>query len=206
MNMQGLQNVSDSLILTWEALGLGAVQKPPELLLFLESLKGKKLKVVVEIGTARGGVFYALCQAAENDAVLVSVDLPEGPYGGGCSGKDILRLRKYAKPGQTLRFIQQDSHLESTKRELWEAINKEKIDLLFIDGDHTYNGVKQDWELYSPLVRTGGMIVFHDICFHPTMPDVQVNEFWGGLKVGKNSVEFIDSSDRNWGGIGVITL
>jgi len=35
-------------------------------------------------------------------------------------------------------------------------------DLLFIDGDHSYEGVKQDWVMYSPLVRKGGIVAFHD--------------------------------------------
>ncbi len=37
------------------------------------------------------------------------------------------------------------------------------IDALFIDGDHAYKAVLQDWLLYSPLVRPGGIIAFHDV-------------------------------------------
>lgn len=37
-----------------------------------------------------------------------------------------------------------------------------KIDLLFIDGDHSYEGVKQDFELYSKLLSENGVIVLHD--------------------------------------------
>ncbi len=36
------------------------------------------------------------------------------------------------------------------------------IDLLFIDGDHSYDGVKRDWELFSPHVSAFGVVVFHD--------------------------------------------
>jgi predicted O-methyltransferase YrrM len=38
-----------------------------------------------------------------------------------------------------------------------------KVDFLFIDADHSYEGVKKDFEMYSPLVRKGGIIAFHDI-------------------------------------------
>lgn len=38
----------------------------------------------------------------------------------------------------------------------------EPIDLLFIDGDHSYEGVKRDWELFAPHVREFGTVVFHD--------------------------------------------
>jgi hypothetical protein len=38
----------------------------------------------------------------------------------------------------------------------------DKVDFLFIDGDHSYKSVLSDWLLYSPLVSSGGMVVFHD--------------------------------------------
>jgi cephalosporin hydroxylase len=38
----------------------------------------------------------------------------------------------------------------------------DSIDFLFIDGDHSYKSVLSDWLLYSPLVSSGGMVVFHD--------------------------------------------
>jgi hypothetical protein len=37
-----------------------------------------------------------------------------------------------------------------------------KIDLLFIDGDHSYEGVKQDFELYSQILSENGIIMIHD--------------------------------------------
>lgn len=49
----------------------------------------------------------------------------------------------------------------------YEVIDKVKqitkeMDLLFIDGDHSYDGVKKDWDLYFPLVKKGGYVIFHD--------------------------------------------
>jgi len=37
-----------------------------------------------------------------------------------------------------------------------------EISFLFIDADHAYDGVKADWELYSPHVKEDGLIAFHD--------------------------------------------
>ena len=39
----------------------------------------------------------------------------------------------------------------------------EPLDLLFIDGDHSYDGVRADFELYGRLVRPGGLIALHDV-------------------------------------------
>lgn len=36
------------------------------------------------------------------------------------------------------------------------------IDLLFIDGDHNYDGISKDWELYSPLLQKESVVIFHD--------------------------------------------
>src|SRR5918912_776240 len=73
----------------WANIGLarraqrrGALQKLRELAPLVALLRRRAPRVVVEIGTARGGTFYAWCQVAGPDALLVSIDLPGGPFGG----------------------------------------------------------------------------------------------------------------------------
>jgi cephalosporin hydroxylase len=58
------------------------------------------------------------------------------------------------------------------------------IDALFIDGDHAYNAVLQDWLLYEPLVRAGGIVAFHDIKLE-TLPDRGPKGFLADLAAGK---------------------
>jgi predicted O-methyltransferase YrrM len=41
-------------------------------------------------------------------------------------------------------------------------IRPSSIDFLFIDGDHHYEAVRREYQLYAPLVREGGIIGFHD--------------------------------------------
>ena len=43
-----------------------------------------------------------------------------------------------------------------------KGVEDESIDTLFIDGDHTYEGVKKDIEAWMPKVKKGGTIIFHD--------------------------------------------
>ena len=68
-----------------------------------------------------------------------------------------------------MHLIQADSHSEISFNRVKKILQSHKIDLLFIDGDHSYEGVKKDYELYSPFVKKGGMIVFHDIVQNTTL-------------------------------------
>ena len=81
-----------------------------------------------------------------------------------------------------------------------------KTDFLFIDGDHTYQGVKADFEMYAPLVRPGGLVVFHDICKHAEAMDCHVDRFWQEIKNERQTREFVDNRDQGTCGIGVIEL
>ena len=46
--------------------------------------------------------------------------------------------------------------------EIKDKIGKDKIGILFIDADHSYEGVKKDWDLYSKLIEKNAIVIFHD--------------------------------------------
>lgn len=188
------------------AVEIGALQKVAELEEFLKLAKKENPRVVVEIGTARGGTLYALCQIASPDATIISIDLPEGPFGGGYTPADTTFFRTFKKNGQALHFILQDSHKVETVRAVAKILKGRKIDLLFIDGDHTYGGVKRDWDWYVPMVRPGGLVALHDIVFHQNIPECQVDRLWMELRNQHRVEMFIDGLDQTWGGIGVVHL
>jgi hypothetical protein len=79
------------------------------------------------------------------------------------------------------------------------------LDFLFIDGDHTLEGVRSDYDMYSPLVKPSGTIIFHDICVHRPEFNCHVDKFWNELKKGREYWEFIENPDQGLYGIGVIT-
>ena len=61
----------------------------------------------------------------------------------------------------------------SNSKTVLNTITGVKVDILFIDGDHTYKGVKQDFSNYEHLVRAGGFIVFDDYLDSKYSPDVK---------------------------------
>jgi len=168
----------------------GAIQKEGELGPFLALVMDlDPLDLVVEVGSFDGGTLWAWQQICPD---VVGVDLPPEGH------EDTVRLNSLGCP-----IVCGDSHAQSTLERLQTVLDGRRPDMLFIDGDHTYDGVKADYEMYGPLVRPGGLIGFHDILQHPEMPFVQVNRFWATLDV--DSEEFISGPYR-WGGIGVIRV
>ena len=164
---------------------------------------------VVEIGTARGGTLYLWAQAAADNATIVSVDLPGGPFGGGyepCRKQLYMDFKK--SDAQQMHLIRDDSHLHETFERVRKTLDGQQADLLFIDADHTYEGVKTDFIQYAPLVRPGGMIAMHDI--KPSSdPDTQVERLWVQLKerIDVDEIVFPDVANKNRElGIGVITV
>lgn len=166
----------------------------------LEKLKPKN---ALEIGTANGGTLFLLCRLADPQARIMSVDLPEGKFGGGYPAWKTKLYKKFALPEQELDLVRGDSHLPESFEMVKSHFDGAELDYLFIDGDHSYEGVKQDYEMYSPLVRKGGIIAFHDIVEHKSS-DCKVNEFWREVKQGKESKEFVKDRDQGQYGIGIL--
>ena len=162
-----------------------------------------KVKYALEIGTANGGTLFGHCRLAEPNATIISVDLPGGQFGGGYPDWKVPIYKGFAQPGQSLHLMRASSHESSTIEKVKGILNENKLDYLFIDGDHTYEGVKKDFELYSPFVKKGGVIVFHDIVPHAGS-SCKVDEFWRGIKQKYEHKEFIDRPDQNCFGVGVI--
>jgi predicted O-methyltransferase YrrM len=179
-----------------------------EFVQLVEVLKKRNPRVIVEIGTATGGSLCAWCALAADDATIISIDLPGGIHGGGYAYWRTFIYRQFTRPGQTLHLLRADSHQTETLAQLKKLLPPGGIDFLFIDGDHTYEGVKKDFEMYSPLVRPGGYIAFHDTVVHPPEIDVHVNEYWRDIRVKySKTMEFIESPTYPIGlGIGVIEL
>ncbi|MFB6305517.1 MAG: class I SAM-dependent methyltransferase, partial [Flavobacteriales bacterium] len=156
------------LVFDWEQkvpflrikLNIRPIQKKIELLRLFGFLQEKQLHTLCEIGTARGGLLYLFTRMASSNANIVSIDLPKGRFGGGYPAWKIPLYRSFARMEQRIRLIRGDSHNTSVKERLRDELKDSSLDLLFIDGDHSYEGVKKDFEMYSPLVKREGVVGF----------------------------------------------
>ena len=181
----------------------GALQKVQELGPLARLVRQARPHTVLEIGSFLGGTLALWTKVAADDALLVSVDLP-GEYG----SASVADLESLARRSQRVAVVRADSQLESTRDDVRRALGGRAVDFLMIDGDHSYDGVRRDFELYGPLVRDGGLVAFHDITPHTERPDIQVDRFWAELRGRYESVEYVvpgrEFGQGPWGGIGVL--
>ena len=200
--------MNDPTAITTMAMHEQAAQKRAKLEQLVQRIHAQRPGVVVEIGTMKGGTLRAWCECAADDALIVSIDLPHGEWGGGYNDDDASRFRGFRRADQRLELIQGNSHDFMVQDRLERVLDGREIDLLFIDGDHTYPGVKQDFEDYSPYVRSGGLIAFHDVIDHPNVENCDVNLLWDEIKDRYETEEFVVPGDERsygpWGGIGLL--
>lgn len=167
-------------------------QARSEILQLAKILQKSAPKRSLEIGTNYGGTLLLLCTLSPPDAKIISVDLPSGPFGGGYPWRKVPLFRRFPRGGQQLHLMRGDSHSPLTKERVLEILGGEQLDYLFLDGDHTYSGVKHDFEMYSPLVRSDGIVAFHDIVTYKPESGCQVEKFWDEIKQHYRHLQIIE--------------
>jgi len=183
-----------------------ALQVPTELTALGEILAERRPGRALEIGTAHGGTLFLLTRLASPRATIVSVDLPGGMFGGGYSARRKWFYQRFARRSQRLHLLQGDSHSMETFGFVNAALAGQPLDYLFIDGDHRYDGVKRDFEMYGPLVRKGGLIAFHDIVEGPPEAVGGVPQFWREIKPQYRYREIINDPLQGGYGIGILSV
>lgn len=182
------------------------LQKRSEVLRLTELVRELRPAAVCEIGAAGGGTAFLFAHAAADEADIVSVDLEFGR-----ARREAVRL--FARARQRLVCVQGDSHEVATVNAVQATLAGRPVDLLYIDGDHSFEGVAADFRLYTPLVRPGGLVVLHDI-----VPDFRtrygietssdtggVPRFWEQVKrSGAEVTEIVEDEAQDGYGIGVL--
>lgn len=158
-------------------------------------VKNFKPEVLVELGSYKGTSSMAFTQAAKDENLntnLYFVDSWEGEEQTGYYSQDVYELftslmKKY--------FSKQNVHpLKMLFDEALEKFQSKSIDVLHIDGLHTYEAVKHDYETWKDKVKDNGTILFHDI----RVQSFGVKEVWEEVKIENPKAVFIEF-DHNYG-------
>jgi len=129
---------------------------------FLRNLKPKK---ILCIGSGYGFI-PAICALACQDNHCGKVDFIDAGYdsshpkswGGTGFWQKINPKRHFSR-------LNLENNIKTylvTSEEFAQKYNKNKYQYIYIDGDHSYDGVKKDFELFWPKLEEGGLMVFHD--------------------------------------------
>ncbi|MDE1844294.1 MAG: class I SAM-dependent methyltransferase [Thaumarchaeota archaeon] len=192
---------------SYDGYTIAPLQVIEEIKLLLEILYELKPKTILEIGTAAGGTLFLLCKTADPKATIISVDLPEGKFGGELypDWKNDF-YKSFRTKEQNLHLIRSDSHSADTFKNIVKILETKKIDFILIDGDHTLEGVEKDFEMYSRLVSDEGFIAFHDINPGPKENVGEVPEFWKKMKSQHETLEIIDDKLGGTPGLGLLFI
>lgn len=129
------------------------------------TIRKEKPMGLVEIGTYKGGTALLMSVAKPKEAKFVSLDIKAYSH----------PIIKKSLKEHSLLLLQNSK----------EFIPDFKIDFLFIDGDHTYKGVKEDFEHFFPYLNKGADILLHDAVragrYLFTLP--QINKFTKELEL-----------------------
>jgi cephalosporin hydroxylase len=158
--------------------GLLIWQYPNQFSKYLCLLKEQKINSYIEIGCRWGGTFVLTNEYLKrfnNVNKSVAVDIIDSP------------VEKYCILNNETQFIK----MNSQSQEFINYMSNNYFDLIFIDGDHSYDGVKNDYEISK---NRGNILVFHDIVSDACSGVVK---FWKELKYNrKNIYNFFEFTEQ----------
>ena len=190
-----------------KAYDIGMTQLRSEIKSLAAMVRELRPERILEIGTSAGGTFFLWTRLAGEEATLISIDLP--PSWALDDPKEVMMrnlFQNFRRGGQSLHFLRRDSHLPETRRDILAILAGRSVDFLFIDGDHSYDGVRQDFLDYGPIVRPGGIIAFHDIVNHSAGLGGEVHRFWAEIRKDYEGMDLVHDRQQDGFGIGVIRV
>jgi len=159
--------------------------------LILNGIGDKKDINILEIGCYDGGSSWYLSNFAKN-MITIDNNVP-------------CRFDPKSLPCENYQYFGMDSH----SPQIEEHLKAYEWDFVFIDGDHSFEGVKADFYNVLPYLKKGTPVAFHDIVisdFHHTH-GCYVGEFWEELKKEYKATRFSEfKTDQAWAGIGVVWI
>lgn len=158
-----------------------------------------KPRKYVELGTHYGASFFAACQAIEDfkiNCLPVAIDLWLGDEHAGYYGEEVYRAFKFVHQNT---FGNRGLALRKDFNDASSQFEDKSIDLIHIDGLHTYEAVKNDYETWLLKASENGVMLFHDTAVRER--GFGVWKLWDEIKDKHASFNFTHTH-----GLGIIAL
>jgi len=163
--------VIDPWALALEACKREAQQNPHELARVITLVDSRQPGSILELGCAEGGTLYVWQQLGIKH--VYGITLPGGSVDPNMASPSVAPADTF---GASVYLG--DSHNKASLDWVTGELAGRALDVLYIDGDHTYEGITADWGMYSPLVRRGGLALIHDVkAPEPWCPGLR--QWWG---------------------------
>lgn len=163
-------------------------------------VRNTKPHVIAELGTHKGTSYFSMCQAVKDGDLstnLSAVDTWIGDSQAGFYDESV-----FTEVNKIVNTYYQSVNTHLIRKTFDEACGDFKnssIDLLHIDGLHTYQAVKHDLDTWLGKVKPTGTILFHDT--NEKKDDFGVYQLWDELKSRYKHIEFLHSH-----GLGVLMI
>jgi hypothetical protein len=156
-------------------------------------------RVMVELGAHNGLSYCAMCQAKQAlnyEARYYAVDTWQGDLQAGFYAESVLdELRGHHDP----RYAGFSQLIQSRFDDALPKFADGSVDLLHIDGLHTYEAVRHDWETWHPKLSQRAVVLFHDTAMR--MEGFGVWKLWAEISRDRPHFEFLHSA-----GLGVMGM
>lgn len=162
----------------------------------IEALRPKS---IVELGVHNGFSYFVFCQAVTRLRLhtrCFAIDTFEGDEQAGFYGADVYeRVSKHNR-----RYDGFSTVIRSTFDEACDQFADGSIDILHVDGRHTYDDVRRDFETWLPKLSSQGVVLFHDTAEHG--PGFGVHRLWEQLRLRYPHFEFMHGHGLGIVGVG----
>jgi len=181
------------------AYKIGMLQRRKELEPFCTWLSNFHIKNFCEIGVWHGASF-TIWDALSEPGEHIAID-PNSQQGIILTPQQLAaRQNRFSTLKPTVSMLMMDSQRASTRQAVEDILDCQKLDLLFIDGDHSQHACYHDYIVYGQFMRKGGVIALHDVDLYPGCKTI-----WRDLSAhNPNTKHWVDPHETS--GIGAIIV
>jgi O-methyltransferase len=166
-------------------------------------------QIILEIGPLRAGTFYSFTQLVSK-GIIISIEAPGIEKGLSDAETDHLKSQIIENNHDNEIYFIKNLPVEEALKKVKDILKDKQSDVLFLNGEHSYNGIKQEFEVLAQMVSGTGLIIVNDIHSLKNAPADEflnnsgVEQFWREISLLYRTKEIIFDRRQKGHGVGII--